>query len=200
MLDTVPNCLCWVILLFVFCFVFFKKWEPLTDTQGYRAFTRNSITGKGRRAKAYRKNNNVLKRWRPPCLLTQYLKQFTSSVKVGHTETKELRVAGVIRRGGNSMGIFVTFGSGYRKIMQPIWQTSRPPTRSRKRNQCSQFRWTSTKIMPVKHHDCPLFLVNQGFKKRRKFGISSSAPPISGVFPDSQNLHQYHVQDGVVGL
>ena len=85
---------------FVFCFVFLKKWEPLTDTQGYRAFTRNSITGKGRKAKAYRKNDNALKCCRPPCLLTQYLKQFTSSVKVGHTETKELRVAGVIRGGG----------------------------------------------------------------------------------------------------
>ena len=36
-----------------------------------------------------------------------------------------------------------------KKIMQPICITSRSPIRMRKWNQFSQFRWTSTKVIPV---------------------------------------------------
>ena len=39
--------------------------------------------------------------------------------------------------------------SGDRKIMQPIRIMSRPPSRIRKWDHLSQFRWTSTKVTPI---------------------------------------------------
>ena len=45
--------------------------------------------------------------------------------------------------------ILVTSRNGDRKIMQSIRITSRPPSRIRKWNQLSQFRWTSTKVIPI---------------------------------------------------
>ena len=45
--------------------------------------------------------------------------------------------------------ILVTFRDRDRKIMQSIIITSRPPSRKRKWNQLRQFRWTSTKVIPI---------------------------------------------------
>ena len=45
--------------------------------------------------------------------------------------------------------ILVTSRVGDRKIMQSIRITSRPPSGIRKRNQLSQFRSTSTKVIPI---------------------------------------------------
>ena len=45
--------------------------------------------------------------------------------------------------------ILVTSRNGDRKIMQSIRITSRPPSRIRKWNQFSQFRLTSTKVIPM---------------------------------------------------
>ena len=47
------------------------------------------------------------------------------------------------------IGILVTSRNGERKIMQSIRLTSRAPPRKRKRNQLSQFRRTSTKVIPL---------------------------------------------------
>ena len=47
------------------------------------------------------------------------------------------------------MDIFVTSRNGDRKIIQSIRITSRPPSRIRKWNQLSQFRWKSTKVIPI---------------------------------------------------
>ena len=46
--------------------------------------------------------------------------------------------------------ILVTSRNGDGKIMQSIGITSRPPSRKRTWNQLSQFRWTSTKVIPIK--------------------------------------------------
>ena len=48
------------------------------------------------------------------------------------------------------MDIFKKSRNGDGKIMQSIRITSGPPTRIKKRNQFSQFRWRSTKVMPIK--------------------------------------------------
>ena len=45
--------------------------------------------------------------------------------------------------------ILVTSRIGDRKIMQSIRITSRPPSGKRKWNQLSQFRSTSTKVIPI---------------------------------------------------
>ena len=45
--------------------------------------------------------------------------------------------------------ILFTSRNGDRKIMQSIRITSRPPSRIRKWNQFSQFRLTSTKVIPM---------------------------------------------------
>ena len=47
------------------------------------------------------------------------------------------------------IGILVTSRNGDRKIMQSIRITSRSPSRIRKWNQLSQFRLTSTKVIPI---------------------------------------------------
>ena len=44
----------------------------------------------------------------------------------------------------------VTSRNGYRKIMQSIRITSRPPSRKKKRNQLSHFRRLSTKVITIK--------------------------------------------------
>ena len=45
--------------------------------------------------------------------------------------------------------ILITSRNGDRKITQSIKITIRPPLRKRMRNQLSQFRWTSTKVIPT---------------------------------------------------
>ena len=45
--------------------------------------------------------------------------------------------------------VLVTSKNGDRKIMQSIRITGRPPSREMKRNELSQFRWTSTKVIPI---------------------------------------------------
>ena len=45
--------------------------------------------------------------------------------------------------------ILKKFTNGGRKIMQSLRRTNRPPTRIRKWNQLSQFRLTSTKVLPI---------------------------------------------------
>ena len=46
--------------------------------------------------------------------------------------------------------ILVTSTNSDRKIMQSITITCRPPLRITKWNQFSQFRWTSSKVIPIK--------------------------------------------------
>ena len=45
--------------------------------------------------------------------------------------------------------ILVTSRNGGRKIMQSIRITSRSPSRKKTWNQLSQFRWASTKVIPI---------------------------------------------------
>ena len=45
--------------------------------------------------------------------------------------------------------ILVTFRNGDRKIMPSIRTTTTTPSTIRKWNQFSQFRWTSTKVIPI---------------------------------------------------
>ena len=47
------------------------------------------------------------------------------------------------------LDILVTSRNGDRKITQSVRITSRPPSRIRKWNQFRQFRWTSTKVLPI---------------------------------------------------
>ena len=52
--------------------------------------------------------------------------------------------------------ILVTSRNGDRKIMQSIRITSRPPSRKRNWNQLSQFRRTSTKVIPIEKTEAAL--------------------------------------------
>ena len=45
--------------------------------------------------------------------------------------------------------ILETSRNGHRKIMLSIKVTSRPPSRKKKWKQLSQFRWLSTKVIPI---------------------------------------------------
>ena len=54
-----------------------------------------------------------------------------------------------VRKETIDIDILLTFRNGDRKIMQFIRITSRPPLRKRKWNQLSQFRRTSTKVIPI---------------------------------------------------
>ena len=54
-----------------------------------------------------------------------------------------------VRKETVDIGILVTSRNGERKIMQSITIVSRPPSRKRKWNQLSQFRRTSTKVIPI---------------------------------------------------
>ena len=44
--------------------------------------------------------------------------------------------------------VLLTPRNGDEKIMQSIRITGRPPSRIRKWNQLSQFKWTSTRVIP----------------------------------------------------
>ena len=61
---------------------------------------------------------------------------------------------------------------GDRKIMEPIRIMSGPPTRKRNWNQLSQFKWTSTKVIPGY-----ISTITQGFKRGSKCCISSPIHP-----------------------
>ena len=70
----------------------------------------------------------------------------------------------------------LTSRNGDGKIMQSIRTTSRPPSRIRKWNQFSQFRWTSTKII-VKTYAGYISTMSQGFKRGIKWRTNSSTYP-----------------------
>ena len=53
------------------------------------------------------------------------------------------------RKDAVDIGILVTSRNGDRKIMESIKIMSRAPSRIRKRNQRSQFKSTSTKLIPI---------------------------------------------------
>ena len=54
-----------------------------------------------------------------------------------------------VRKESVDIDILVTSKNGDSKIMQSIRITSRPPLRKKKWNQLSQFRCTSTKVLPI---------------------------------------------------
>ena len=62
------------------------------------------------------------------------------------------------------------------KIMQSIRISSRPASRIRKWNQLSQFRWTSTKVMPIEKTLAGyISAVSQEFKRSSKWRTNSLA-------------------------
>ena len=65
--------------------------------------------------------------------------------------------------------ILVIFKNGDRKIMQSIRITSRPTSRIRNWNQLSQFRLTSTKVIPIeKTYAGYIMTMSQVFKRDSK--------------------------------
>ena len=65
--------------------------------------------------------------------------------------------------------ILVTSADGDRKVMQSIRITSRLPSRIRNWNQLSQFRWISTKVIPIEKTEAGyISTMSQGFKRGRK--------------------------------
>ena len=70
--------------------------------------------------------------------------------------------------------ILVKPRNGNRKIMQSIRITSRSPSKIRKWNQFSQFRWTFTKVIPIEKTKVGYILtVTQGFKRGSKWSTKS---------------------------
>ena len=55
-----------------------------------------------------------------------------------------------IRKETVDIGTLLTSRNSERKIMQPVRVASAPATRIRKLNQFSQFRWISTKVIPIR--------------------------------------------------
>ena len=65
--------------------------------------------------------------------------------------------------------ILVTSRNDDRKIMQTIRILTRPPSRKRKRNQLSQFRRTSTKLIPIQKTLAGyISTMSQGFERSSK--------------------------------
>ena len=83
------------------------------------------------------------------CLLILDLKPLRSSLKGKHSTGREFQSLACARKETVDTGILVTSRNVDRKIMQPIRITSRPPSRIRKWNQSSQFRWTSSKVILI---------------------------------------------------
>ena len=80
------------------------------------------------------------------------------------------------RKGTVDIGIPVTSRNGDRKVMQCIRITSRPSSKIRKWNQLSEFRWTSTKVIPIeKTSTCYISTINQGFKRGSKWRTNSQS-------------------------
>ena len=72
------------------------------------------------------------------------------------------------------IAILRTSRNGDRQIMQSIRIASRPPSRIRKWNKLSQFRWTSTKVMPIeKIYACYILTMSQEYKRSSKWRINS---------------------------
>ena len=77
--------------------------------------------------------------------------------------------SGGARKETVDMDILVTCTNGDRKSMQCIRITNRPPSIIRKWNQLSQFRRTSTKVIPIKKTSAGyISVMSQGFKRGTK--------------------------------
>ena len=68
--------------------------------------------------------------------------------------------------------ILVTSRNGAIKIMQYIKMTSRPPSRVRKWNQLSQFRWTSTKVIQKRLKLATFWLWSKGSREAAREGLA----------------------------
>ena len=74
--------------------------------------------------------------------------------------------------------ILVTSTNSDRKIMQSITITCRPPLRITKRNQFSQFRWTSSKVIPIKKIEAShILMLSQWFKRGSNWRTDNPAYP-----------------------
>ena len=74
--------------------------------------------------------------------------------------------------------ILVTSTNSDRKIMQSITITCRPPLRITKWNQFSQFRWTSSKVIPIKKIEAShTLMLSQWFKRGSNWRTNNPAYP-----------------------
>ena len=116
-------------------FFFFKNWDSLHArlNSHYKAWSYKKK--KHKKIKAWKKSvqiKPIVKR----CLLILDLNQRIPELNSARKETVDI-------------DILVTSRDGDRKSMQSIRIRSRPPSRIRKWNQLIQFRWTSTKVIPI---------------------------------------------------
>ena len=131
-------------------YVCFKKKIGIHSTPSRTATTEHDITrGKWKIWKAHRKVD--LKEPKDKsCLSTLDLKQFRLQVKGKHSPAKEFQ--GLAVQGKKLLiKIIIAPTNGDTKNMKPIKRPSRSTKRIWKRNQFDQFRWTSTKAIPIKN-------------------------------------------------
>ena len=85
---------------------------------------------------------------------------FSSSPSLGQRKAlyrQRIPEFSCVREKTVDIDILVTSRNGDRKIKQSIIITSRPPSRKRKWNQLSQFRRTSTKVIPIEKTESQTF-------------------------------------------
>ena len=125
--------------------MFFLIWNFCTflirihSMQGWTATTRHGIT-RDRNTKRSKHTGNLL---RERCLL---------SLDIGQRKVfymQKIPDPSFAAKETVDTDNLVTSSNGNKKNMQSIRKTSRPPLRTRKCNQLSQFRWPSTKVIPV---------------------------------------------------
>ena len=80
--------------------------------------------------------------------------------------------------------ILVTSKNGDRKIMLSMKKMSRPPLRIRKWNQLSQFRWTSTKVIPIENE----YLYMNPCFTTLFYHILPNVKPYNGLFSHISSL------------
>ena len=84
---------------------------------------------------------------------------------------KRIPESNCVRKETVSIDILLPSRNGDRKIMQSIRLMKRPPSRIRKRNKLSQFKWASTKVIPIERTQAGyILMMNQGLREAASGG------------------------------
>ena len=98
-------------------------------------------------------------------------KEAQKPLKIKHRRKLKQRIpeSSCARKETVDINILVVSRNGERKSIQSIRITSRPPSRRRKWKQLSQFRCTSTKVIPIEKTSAGyISTMSQGFRRGSK--------------------------------
>ena len=121
------------------------------------------------------------------CLLILDLNSVRLQVKGKHSAGRKFQSA---RKETVDIGILVTSRNGDKKIMQFLRIMIRPPSKTRKWNHLSQFRRTSTKVIPVEKTYWLHFNNEPMVHERQEVKDQQSCRPVSVVYATMPSISQ----------